>query len=51
MSRGEVDDLLADTGSPWARDSCHIWAADGVAEQKLAAGWRPGVGDLSPRPL
>ncbi len=44
MSRGEVDDLLADTGSPWARDSCHIWATDGIAEQKLAAGWRPGAG-------
>jgi hypothetical protein len=44
MSRGQVDDLLADTGSPWARDSCHVWATDGIAEQKLAAGWRPGVG-------
>jgi hypothetical protein len=45
--RGDAPDLLAasgDAGSPWARNSCHIWAEDGVAEQKLAAGWRPGVG-------
>jgi hypothetical protein len=47
VSRGEADDLLAGgggTGSPWARDSCHIWAEGGIADQKLAAGWRPGVG-------
>lgn len=47
VSNGESDDLLAGgggTGSPWARDSCHIWAEGGVADQKLAAGWRPGVG-------
>jgi hypothetical protein len=34
----------AGAGSPWARDSCHVWAEDGVADQKLAAGWRPGIG-------
>ena len=47
VSRGESEDLLAgggNTGSPWARDSCHIWAEGGIADQKLAAGWRPGVG-------
>ena len=47
VSRGESEDLLAGgggTGSPWARDSCHIWAEGGIADQKLAAGWRPGVG-------
>ncbi len=47
VSRGESEDLLAGTGgsgSPWARDSCHIWAEGGTADQKLAAGWRPGVG-------
>jgi hypothetical protein len=47
VARGESDDLLAGgggTGSPWARDSCHIWAEDGIADQKLAAGWRPGTG-------
>jgi len=47
VSRGESPDLLAGgggTGSPWARDSCHIWAEGGIADQKLAAGWRPGTG-------
>ena len=47
VSRGESDDLLAGagtSGSPWARDSCHVWAEGGPADQKLAAGWRPGVG-------
>ncbi len=47
VSRGESQDLLAGggaSGSPWARDSCHIWAEGGTADQKLAAGWRPGVG-------
>ena len=46
VSAGESDDLLAgagSAGSPWARDSCHIWAEGGPADQKLAAGWRPGA--------
>jgi len=42
--QGEAVDLMSGGGSPWARDSCHIWAEDGIADQKLAAGWRPGVG-------
>lgn len=29
--------------------TCHIWAPDGVGEQKLAAGWRPG-GSTYPAP-
>jgi len=48
VQRGESDDLLAGSSdgsnSPWALGSCHIWAEDGVAPAKLAAGWRPGVG-------
>jgi len=47
VSTGEADDLLVGAGSggsPWARDSCHVWAEGGVADQKLAAGWHPGVG-------
>ncbi len=51
VSRGEADDLLVGTGSPWARDSCHIWAEDGVADRKLAAGWRPGTGPYPSPPL
>ncbi len=44
VSTGQLDDLLSGGGSPWARDSCHIWAEGGIADQKLAAGWRPGTG-------
>jgi hypothetical protein len=37
----------AETGtSPLAiRNSCHVWAEDGIAEQKLALGWQPGRDD------
>jgi hypothetical protein len=51
MSRGDGGDLRSASGSPWARDSCHVWATDGVAEQKMAAGWRPGVGPYPSLPL
>jgi Protein of unknown function (DUF2889) len=44
VSTGGLSDLLSGGGSPWARDSCHVWAEGGVADQKLAAGWRPGTG-------
>ncbi|HEY3586897.1 MAG TPA: DUF2889 domain-containing protein [Myxococcaceae bacterium] len=30
------------TPSPGALNSCHLWAAGGIGEQKLAAGWRIG---------
>jgi hypothetical protein len=51
LSRGEVGDLVTGTGSPWALNSCHVWAEGGVAEQKLAAGWLPGVGPYPSPPL
>jgi hypothetical protein len=47
VSSGESEDLLVgagSNGSPWARDSCHVWAEGGVADQKIAAGWHPGIG-------
>jgi hypothetical protein len=44
VALGEQADLISGAGSPWARDSCHIWAEGGVADQKLQAGWRPGIG-------
>lgn len=28
---------------PLLTDTCHVWAAGGVAEQKLDHGWRPGM--------
>jgi Protein of unknown function (DUF2889) len=44
LSLSESEHLLSGAGSPWARDSCHVWAEGGAADQKLAAGWRPGIG-------
>ncbi len=51
VSTGALEDLLSEGGSPWARDSCHIWAEGGIADQKLAAGWRPGTGPYPCPPL
>jgi hypothetical protein len=39
------------TGVPWPRDSCHVWAEGGVAERKIAAGWRPGSGPYPAPPV
>jgi len=33
---------------PWMKNTCHLWAEDGIAEQKLALGWKPG--SISPVP-
>lgn len=38
-------------GVPWMRDTCHVWAAGGIGERKLAAGWRPGMGAYPAPPL
>jgi len=51
VADGEAPDLITGTASPWARDTCHIWAEGGVADRKLAAGWRPGVGPYPSAPL
>jgi len=51
VSTGELDDMVSAGGSPWARDSCHVWAEGGVADQKLAAGWRPGTGPYPAPPV
>jgi hypothetical protein len=51
VSRGESVDLLSSGSSPWARNSCHVWAEGGVADQKLAAGWRPGTGPYPSLPV
>jgi len=32
------------------RNTCHVWVEGGVAEQKLAAGWRPGERARYPAP-
>jgi len=38
------------TPSPGTFNTCHVWAAGGVGEQKLAAGWRIGRGTAYPVP-
>lgn len=42
---------LAETGSGWFADSCHVWASEGPGPgmQKIAMGWRPG-GTTYPAP-
>ncbi len=51
VARGEATSLVSGNGSPWARNSCHIWAEGGPADQKLAAGWRPGIGPYPSLPV
>ncbi len=51
VARGEAEDLITDAGSPWARNTCHVWAEGGVADRKLAAGWRPGIGPYPSPPV
>lgn len=52
VALGHQGDMLSGAGSPWARDSCHVWAEGGAADQKLAAGWRPGIGPYpAPAPV
>jgi Protein of unknown function (DUF2889) len=36
---------------PLPRNSCHVWAEGGVAERKIAAGWRPGSGPYPAPPV
>jgi hypothetical protein len=31
------------TVTPFMRNTCHVWRDDGPAQQKLEAGWRPGL--------
>jgi hypothetical protein len=50
-SRGEVEEIIAETGTPWVRNTCHIWSEGGVGDQKLAVGWRPGIGGYPSPPL
>lgn len=50
-SRGEPQEVVTEGGNPWVRNTCHIWAEGGVGEQKLAVGWRPGIGGYPSPPL
>jgi hypothetical protein len=51
VERGEAESIFVGTSNPVALNTCHVWAEGGVAEQKLAAGWRPGEGPYPSPPL
>jgi hypothetical protein len=38
-----LDTAPAARPSLFPRNTCHVWVDGGPAEQKLAAGWRPGI--------
>lgn len=46
-----LDSAPADRPSTFPVNTCHVWAEGGPAEQKLAAGWRPGVDGYPAPPL
>lgn len=46
-----VDDARARAMLPMIADTCHVWATDGVADQKLDRGWRPGTTLIPVPPL
>jgi hypothetical protein len=50
-SRLEEESAAAERPRLFPRNTCHIFADGGVAEQKLAAGWRPGVGGYPAPPV
>jgi len=45
-----LDVAPSDRPTLFQRNTCHIWADGGVAEQKLEAGWRPGERSGYPAP-
>jgi hypothetical protein len=49
-SRSRREGELRSTPSPGTLNTCHVWAAGGVGEQKLEAGWRIGRGTDYPVP-
>jgi hypothetical protein len=48
--RGQ-EDPVARAMLPLIADTCHVWAVGGVADQKLARGWRPGTTQAPVPPL
>ena len=46
-----LDTPPAERPSMFPRNTCHIWAEGGVAERKLEAGWRPGIGGYPAPPV
>jgi len=46
-----LDDVPAERPRLFPSNTCHVFADGGPAEQKLAAGWRPGVGGYPAPPV
>jgi len=46
-----LDTSPAERPRLFPRNTCHVFADGGPAEQKLAAGWRPGVGGYPAPPV
>lgn len=46
VAEGREEEYLSADGATWLRNTCHVWAEDGVGVRKLAAGWRPGQGGV-----
>jgi len=46
-----LDAPVTERSGLFSRNTCHVWADGGPAEQKLAAGWRPGVGGYPAPPV
>ncbi len=46
--RVELGDGQFPTGEArleWLSNTCHVWAEDGPGPEKVATGWRPGIGE------
>jgi len=46
-----LDEAEAGRATTFSRNTCHIWADGGPGQQKLAAGWRPGMGGYPAPPV
>ena len=48
LNKTEEDGPADYSPGPWMKNTCHLWAEGGIAEQKLELGWKPG--SISPVP-
>jgi hypothetical protein len=46
-----LDDRSPERAALFSRNTCHVWADGGPAQQKLDAGWRPGQGEYPAPPV
>jgi hypothetical protein len=38
----QAHEVMAESGTAWLADTCHVWAKEGPGPKKIALGWRPG---------